>query len=263
MGPEVRKTFGTFRRRNFDSVQNIDRRTMLSAIAAVFVAATSRAIASAAPVLWKIPLGKMPAPAGVLTRLPEQGNQMALTVDDGISAPVVAAFAQFAQDTGTRLTFFINGANSSWTVNAPALRPLVDSGQVQMANHTWSHPPLNRLGLSAVADQIRRNADFMNNTYGTDGTPFFRPPYGVHNGDIDRVAADLGYSTLTLWSGDLHDWQPESQTALIANANQYFQPGQIVLTHANLPTITGCYSQLLDLIHTRNLQTVTLNDVFG
>jgi peptidoglycan/xylan/chitin deacetylase (PgdA/CDA1 family) len=245
-------------------MQYMNRRAMLCAIAVTVLAAASRAgAAGAGPVRWKIPLGRIPAPAGVLTRLPGDGNQMALTVDDGVSVPVVGAFAQFAHDTGTRLTFFINGANSSWSVNAPALRPMVDSGQVQMANHTWSHPHLNRIGLAAVADQIRRNADFLNNTYGTDGTPFFRPPYGVHNADTDRVAADQGYSTITMWSGDLLDWRPESQTALIANANKYFQPGQIVLTHANLPTITGSYSQLLDLIHSRNLQTVTLNDVFG
>jgi peptidoglycan/xylan/chitin deacetylase (PgdA/CDA1 family) len=31
-----------------------------------------------------------------------------------------------------------------------------------------------------------------------NGTPFFRPPYGVHNADIDRVAADLGYTTITM-----------------------------------------------------------------
>jgi peptidoglycan-N-acetylglucosamine deacetylase len=80
-------------------MQSMDRRTMLCAIAAVFVAATSRAVASAAPVRWKIPLGKMPAPAGVLTRLPGDGNQMALTVDDGVSVEVVGAFAQFAHDT--------------------------------------------------------------------------------------------------------------------------------------------------------------------
>jgi peptidoglycan-N-acetylglucosamine deacetylase len=244
-------------------MQNMDRRTMLCAIAAVVLAATSRAVAIAAPVRWKIPLGKLPAPAGVLTRLPGDGNQLALTVDDGVSVPVVGAFAQFAHDTGTRLTFFVNGANSSWSVNAPALRPLVDSGQVQMANHTWSHPYLNRLGLPAVADQIRRNADFLTNTYGVNGTPFFRPPYGVHNADIDRVAADQGYSAITMWSGDLLDWRPETETALIANANSMFQPQQIVLTHANLPTITHCYSQLLDIIGSRNLRTVTLNDVFG
>jgi len=236
---------------------------MLCAIGAVFLAATNRAVATAAPVRWKIPLGKLPAPAGVLTRLPGNGNQLALTVDDGVSVPVVGAFAQFAHDTGTRLTFFVNGANSSWSVNAPALRPMVDSGQVQMANHTWSHPYLNRLGLDGVADQIRRNADFLTNTYGVNGTPFFRPPYGVHNADIDRVAADQGYSTVTMWSGDLLDWRPETDAALIANANSMFQPQQIVLTHANLPTITHCYSQLLDIIGSRNLQTVTLNDVFG
>jgi peptidoglycan/xylan/chitin deacetylase (PgdA/CDA1 family) len=244
-------------------MENMDRRTMLCAIGAVFLAATSRALATAAPVRWKIPLGKLPAPAGVLTRLPGDGNQLALTVDDGVSVPVVGAFAQFAHDTGTRLTFFVNGANSSWSVNAPALRPMVDSGQVQMANHTWSHPYLNRLGLPAVADQIRRNADFLTNTYGVNGTPFFRPPYGVHNADIDRVAADQGYSTTTLWSGDLLDWRPETEAALIANANSMFQPQQIVLIHANLPTVTHCYSQLLDIIGSRNLQTVTLNDVFG
>ena len=107
------------------------------------------------------PHGPGARPAGVLTRLPGDGNQMALTVDDGTSVPVVGAFAQFCQDTGTRLTFFVNGVNTSWSVNAPALRPMVDSGQIQMGNHTWSHPYLNRIGLSAVADQIRRNADFL------------------------------------------------------------------------------------------------------
>src|ERR1700756_4393553 len=244
-------------------MQSMDRRTMLCAVAAVFLAATSRALASAAPVRWKIPLGKMPAPAGILTRLPGDGNQMALTVDDGVSVPVVGAFAQFAHDTGTRLTFFINGANPSWSVNAPALRPMVDSGQVQMANHTWSHPYLNRMKLTAVDDQIRRNADFLRNTYGTDGRPFFRPPYGVHNADIDRVAADQGYTTVTLWSGTIGDSAPENEASLVANAAKSFQPQQIVLTHANLPTITHCYAQLTDLIASRNLQTVTLNDVFG
>jgi peptidoglycan/xylan/chitin deacetylase (PgdA/CDA1 family) len=229
----------------------------------VLAAATRAQTARADMVRWKIPMGKVPAPAGVLTRLPGDGSQLAITVDDGASTPVVAAFAQFAQDSGTRLTFFVNGANSSWSVNAPALRPMVDSGQAQMANHTWSHPYLNRLGLPGVADQIRRNADFLRNTYGNDGTPYFRPPFGVHNADIDRVAADQGYSTVAMWSGTVGDSVPENETSLVGNAQKSFQPQNIVLIHANLPTVTHCYPQLLDLIHSRNLQTVTLNDVFG
>jgi peptidoglycan/xylan/chitin deacetylase (PgdA/CDA1 family) len=202
-------------------------------------------------------------PVGVLTRLPGDGNQLALTVDDGSSSPVVAAFAQFCRDTGTRLTFFVNGDNRSWTDNVAAIRPMVDSGQIQVGNHTWSHPYLNRLSLTAVQDQIQRNADFLRNTYGTDGTPFFRPPYGVHTPDTDRVAADLGYTTVTLWSGTVGDSRPETAANLVANAERSFAPQQIVLAHANLPTITQCYDQLAGLIASRNLQTVTLNDVFS
>jgi peptidoglycan-N-acetylglucosamine deacetylase len=186
-----------------------------------------------------------------------------LTVDDGASVPVVGALAQFCRDSGTRLTFFVNGANPSWSVHAPTLRPMVDSGQVQMANHTWSHPYLNRMSLTAVADQIRGNADFLRNTYGSDGAPYFRPPYGVHNADIDRVAADQGYTTVTLWDADVGDSRPENETSLIANAARAFQPQQIVLIHANLPPVTHCYAQLLDLISSRGLQTVTLNEMFG
>jgi hypothetical protein len=56
------------------------------------------------------------------------------------------------------------------------------------------------------------------------------------------------------------DSAPENETSLVANAGKSFQPQQIVLAHANLPTITHCYSQLIDIIQSRNLQTVTLND---
>lgn len=241
----------------------ITRRTALWAIGAGVLAASTTARAGAAPVGGSAPLARSAAPPGVLTQLPGAGTQLALTVDDGTNTAVVAAFIQFCRDTGTRLTFFPNGDNPSWTANAPALRPMVDVGQIQLGNHTWSHPCLNRISLSEVADQIRRNADFLRNTYGTDGTPFFRPPYGVHNADIDRVAADQGYPTVTLWSSDVGDSLPETAGSLIANARNAFQPQQIVLIHANLPTITQCFPQLSGIIAARALQTVTLNDVFG
>lgn len=239
-----------------------DRRSLLRAIAiGVLAAAGSQAVARAdrpGP-----PGARVPAPAGVLTRLPGDGNQLALTVDDGTNTAVVAAFAQFCRDSGTRLTFFPNGTNASWTVNAPVLRPMVDSGQIQLGNHTWSHPNITHLTPDAVADQIRRNGDFLRNTYGVDGTPYFRPPYGAHTPDTDRVAADLGYSTITLWSGTVGDSRPVNEQQLVGFARQSFQPQQIILAHANLPPVTHTYGQLLDIINSRGLQTVTLADVFA
>lgn len=233
----------------------MDRRSLLRMAAfSVLAAAAKPAVAHA---------DRVPPPFGVLERLPGEGNRIALTIDDGTSTAVVAAFAQFCRDSGVRLTFFPNGVNPSWTVNAPMLRPMVDSGQIQMGNHTWSHPKLTQIGLSAVADQLQRNADFLRNTYGTDGAPFYRPPYGLHNADVDRVAADHGYSTVTLWSTHIGDSRPENETQLVSFASRNFNPQQIVLGHANLAPITHTYSQLVDIIQSRGLQTVTLNDVFG
>lgn len=215
-----------------------------------------------APVDAPPPKRAMASPPGVLTTLPEGGRQLALTIDDGTSTAVVEAFGRFCRDSGVRLTFFPNGVNASWTVNAPLLRPMVESGQIQLGNHTWSHPKLPKLGQKAVADQIRRNGDFLRSTYGTDGAPFFRPPYGLHTTATDKIAADLGYSTIALWSSTIGDSRPENAQQLINHARKAFQPRQIVLGHANMPTITRSYSQLLDIINSRGLQTVTLADVF-
>ena len=79
----------------------------------------------------------------------------------------------------------------------------------------------------------------------------------------DRIAADLGYTAIALWSATIGDSRPESATQIVDFAQRTFQPQQIVLAHANLPPVTQTYGQLLDIIHHRGLQTVTLSDVFG
>jgi peptidoglycan/xylan/chitin deacetylase (PgdA/CDA1 family) len=161
------------------------------------------------------------------------------------------------------MTFFVNGANASWTDNAPALRPMVESGQIQLGNHTWSHPYITTLPARDVAEQIQRNADFLRDTYGVDGTPFFRPPFGRHTLENDRIATDLGYRTIAMWSDAVGDDKPIDADQLIAGAARAFHPGRIALAHANIPTITRYYPALIDLIASRNLTTVTLNDVFS
>lgn len=240
---------------------HLTRRTFLGACALGAVAASIPiAAAGASPV--PMPNVRIPAP-GMLTRLPGEGSQLAFTVDDGCSTADVAALGRFCADTGMRLTFFVNGINRSWTDNAALLQPMVASGQIQLGNHTWSHPDITRISPAALAEEITRNADFLRQTYGVDGAPYFRPPYGRHNAATDRVATEHGYSTITLWSAEIGDSRPIDETALIAHAHQSLQAQQIVLAHANLPPISHVLPQLADIIAGRGLHTVTLNDVFS
>ncbi len=199
---------------------------------------------------------------GALHKIPGQGDLLALTVDDGVNSEVVRAYAQFAKDTGVRLTFFVNGIYNSWTDNLALLRPLVESGQIQLGNHTWSHPDLTTLPKDQVAQQIKRNDDFLKETYGIGAKPYWRPPYAKHNATVDAVAADLGYTVPTLWSGSLSDSTLITQDYIVKMADEYFTPQSIVIGHLNHLPVTHVYPQLVDIIRARNLRTVTLNDVF-
>jgi peptidoglycan-N-acetylglucosamine deacetylase len=220
--------------------------------------------APAPPPPLRPPILRVALPGGgVLDKLPGNGDLMALTLDDGVNADVVRLYTEFARDTGVRLTYFVNGVYDSWTANQALLRPLVESRQIQLGNHTWSHPDLTRVPASRVAQEISRNDAFLKKNYGVDAAPFFRPPYGNHNSTVDGVAGSLGYTATTLWSGSLADSTVITEAYILRMAQQYFTGQTIVLGHLNHPPVTHVFGQLRDLIRTRSLRTVTLNEVFA
>ena len=203
-----------------------------------------------------IPVGK------AITEIPIPGPYMAWTIDDGTDPVVVLAYAQLAEQTGTRLTFFLNGDNPSWTMHADRLRPLVQSGQVQLGNHTWSHPDLRALSTAGIQDQLQRNEDFIQATYGVSAKPFYRPPFGYLSSHVRSAAAAIGYTAPTLWYGSLSDSSVLTSDQIDGFGDKWFTAGKVVIAHANHPGVIGAMQHLVDLVAQRGLRTVTLNDVF-
>jgi peptidoglycan/xylan/chitin deacetylase (PgdA/CDA1 family) len=268
----------------------LNRRRFLGALAAATVAGVGAArlvvdpqprtfaqapvasVATSGPTVSPPPDGLLPPPplsarvalpgGGALNKIPGEGDVFALTLDDGVNSEVVRAYTQLAKDTGLRLTYFVNGVYDSWTENLALLRPLVESGQIQLGNHTWSHPDLTAQTKSEVAEQLSKNDAFLKKAYGVGVKPYFRPPYGKHNAAVDAVATDLGYTVPVLWSGSLSDSTVITEEYILKMVDQYFNPQEIVLGHLNHLPVTHVYPQLVDVIRSRNLRSVTLNDVF-
>ncbi|MEZ0351265.1 polysaccharide deacetylase family protein [Mycobacterium ahvazicum] len=265
------------------------RRRFLGSLAAATVAAVgaARLIVDPQPRTFaQVPLDSMPTPGpaapspagllpppplsariplpggGALMKLPGDGDLLALTLDDGVNSDVVRAYTQLAKDTGVRMTFFVNGIYNSWTDNLDLLRPLVESGQIQLGNHTWSHPDLTTVPQSKIEEELKRNDEFLKKTYGVGAKPYYRPPYGKHNAAVDAVANELGYTVPTLWSGSLSDSTLITEEYILKMIDEYFVPQSIVIGHLNHLPVTHVYPQLIDTIRDRNLRTVTLNDVF-
>jgi len=207
-------------------------------------------------------LVKVPYPGGPVFALPGEGNLMAWTVDDGASYEAIAGYARFCAQTQTRLTCFITASYPAWREAEPLLSPLIATGQVQLANHTFSHPSLTSLSDGQIQDELMRAHDVIVDIFGVDVRPWYRPPYGNRNARTDAAAAAVGYTAPIMWYGTLGDAINKTGSQLVAQANQWFLPQSIVLGHVNDSEVTTVFPELHQIVVDRGLTTVTLNDVF-
>ena len=214
------------------------------------------------------PLPPIPPPRpghpNVILRAPKPTNQVALTIDDGYCRECVAGYVAFAERTGIQLTFSPNGRfGDLWRPHTRVLRPLIAAGQVQIGNHTWSHPDLLRANDGAVRVEIERNEDWIQKTFGITARPYFRPPFGRHDRRVDELAGSLGYTSIMMWNGTLGDATVETPGELLGLADKWVRAGSIVLGHANHPTVLRLFDELQGLLARRALAPVTIDAMFG
>lgn len=208
------------------------------------------------------PIQRFPVPGGAISVLPGDQPTLLLGIDDGVSTQAVLDYCTLVKDADLRLVFFANGCYDSWAEARPVLAPLVESGRVQLANHTYTHPNLTQVSSSRVASELRQNAEHFHGLYGVDLARWYRPPYGAHNATVDSVTASEGYHPPVVWADSFVDWAPTSTEYYVQGAERCFQPRAVVLGHANKPDVTPAYPAFVDLIRSRGLRTVTLDDVF-
>ncbi|HEY6422017.1 MAG TPA: polysaccharide deacetylase family protein [Pseudonocardiaceae bacterium] len=195
---------------------------------------------------------------------PAGTQQIALTVDDGYCDSCVAGYVAFARRTGTHLTFSPNGAYAdAWVPHAVVLRPLIEAGQVQIMNHTFNHLDLTRLPAAQVREELDSNELWITKTFATTTRPYYRPPFGAHDSRVDNAAAVVGFDRLVMWNGSFGDAKLLTPEILMAEARRYLHPGVIMLGHANHGTILGLFDQILQLIDDRQIEPVTLDEMFG
>ena len=214
--------------------------------------------------LGAIPPAHPGAPT-LVSRGPKGTQQIALTVDDGDCGDCIAKYVEFARSSGIHITFNPNGVFSRlWTPPlVEVLRPMIAAKQVQIGNHTWDHANLLKLSKTAITDELERNDEWIQTTFGITSRPYFRPPYGYYDRRIEDVAAGLGYTQILMWNGSFGDSTVISPQQLIGLAEQYLTPGTIMLGHLNHPTILSLFGQIQSIINDRNLQPVTLDEMFG
>lgn len=200
---------------------------------------------------------------GPQTGLPGEGKYIAWTVDDGADPEVVRAYAEFSRRTGTRLTFFINGQYPAFRQHRDLLLPLVKSGQLQIANHTYSHAALTSLTDEQIVQELTRNDEEIRRLFGVSSKPYFRPPYGYYDARVLAAAASCGFTRPVLWYGSLADSSNISSAEVYAYAEKYALAQHIVIGHLNYRGVVSELDRIRALLDRRGLKTVTIRDYYG
>ncbi|WP_315432242.1 polysaccharide deacetylase family protein [uncultured Rothia sp.] len=200
---------------------------------------------------------------GPQTGLPGEGKYIAWTVDDGADPEVVRAYAEFAHRTGTRLTFFINGQYPAFNQHRDLLLPLVKSGQLQIANHTYSHAALTSLTDEQIVSELTRNDEEIMRLFGVSSKPYFRPPYGYYDARVLAAAASCGFTRPVLWYGSLADSSNISSAEVYAYAEKYALAQHILIGHLNYRGVVSELDRIRGLLDQRGLTTVTIRDYYG
>jgi peptidoglycan/xylan/chitin deacetylase (PgdA/CDA1 family) len=143
-----------------------------------------------------------PSPAPSLASIPNSRGQFCLTFDADSAAEGAGELLALLRSRGVRATIFVTGR---FAERFPALLQAAVADGHEVGNHTFDHPHLTTWAESGrhvarpgvdrafVIAQLERAAAAIAAACGRRPAPLWRAPFGEHNGEIRRWAAEAGY----------------------------------------------------------------------
>ena len=181
-------------------------------------------------------LGKARAPAAERPRL------IALTFDDGPYPVTTPLLLQTLHDLRVPATFFLIGRDAE---QFPDLARAIRAGGHEIADHTLTHPDLDRLSNAAVAGELRDGAAMLARIAPDPAErKLFRPPHGRYTVATLRTAQAAGYATI-LWSDDPGDWRSVGADVLRDHVLQRATAPEILLLHSGRPATVAALPALV------------------
>jgi peptidoglycan-N-acetylglucosamine deacetylase len=223
-------------------------------------AATSApaANATARPVVAAtVPAPSTKAPRISISQCNVDGPFIAMTFDDGPHGAQTPRLLKMLKDRGLKATFFVVG--QCVAAEPEIARQIVAEGH-EIANHSWSHPLLTKIGEDSVRDQLQRTHDVVKQETGVTMT-LMRPPYGGFTTNQKSWAFKTWGYRCILWDVDSLDWQhrsPAKTQSIILNNTR---AGSIVLCHDIHKSTVDAMPATLDGLIAKGFKFVTTSEL--
>lgn len=186
---------------------------------------------------------------------------IALTFDDGPCAGTPDLLETLAS-YGVTATFFMNYKNAPGFATYPDIvRQVYNSGN-EVANHTKTHPQLNKISAERIDDEVNGNEDILKDLIGKDNELICRPPYGAYNDTVKQTVE----CPLILWSVDTLDWKYKSQSncteLIMAELKKQASDGGIILMHDIHKTSREAAGEVIAWLIQQGYQVCSVSEMF-
>ena len=170
---------------------------------------------------------------------------IALTFDDGPYPVDTPLLLDALGELHVRATFFLIGRDAE---QYPELVRRIAARGDEIADHTFSHPDLDRLDDAGVRTEMERGAAELEKFVSDPALrTLMRPPHGRYREATLRVAQTAGYDVV-LWNDDPGDWRNVGVDELRGHILAHASAPEILLLHSGrlapievLPAIVARY----------------------
>ena len=205
------------------------------------------------------PIAPKPTKAHFVYNGPGFGNRIALTYDDGPTPGITDKILKELADRDLKATFFVIGNKVE---RYPDLaRAVVEAGH-EIANHTYTHPSLNRLSDQRVIDELHKCQQVVQEATGV--TPmWFRPPYGAFQNKRQGPMARNEHLGVAYWSVDPRDWANPGVNSIVNKVLGGTRSGSIILLHDLKKQTLRATPAILDGLLERQFRFTTISGYLG
>ncbi|MEU3600050.1 polysaccharide deacetylase family protein [Streptomyces sp. NPDC006798] len=173
----------------------------------------------------------------------EKAKCIALTFDSspGVKTPQLL---DYLKKEKVPATFFVLGKNhlDRWP---KVVKRFADEGH-EVANHTWTHPRLDKLKKSEIREELEKTQIELEKITGQKPT-LMRPPQGRINDDVTEVSKDLGLAQI-LWSTTAKDYATTDSELIKERTLKQVKKDGIILLHdiydGTVPAVPGIVTEL-------------------
>jgi peptidoglycan/xylan/chitin deacetylase (PgdA/CDA1 family) len=154
---------------------------------------------------------------------------IALTFDDGPYPIFTPLLLDELRALNVHATFFLIGRDAQqW----PELAHRIVADGNEVADHTYSHPDLDKESETQVREEVLKGRDVLwELTHDPAVRDLMRPPHGRYTEATLRTVQGMGYDVV-LWTDDSGDWREMTAAQIEQNLLLHASAPDLVLLHS-------------------------------